>query len=188
MENKSQKEIGEKVRSLRKERNIKINEVAAQTGLTSSFISQFERGLTKASIDSIIKIMDVIGVKFSVLFETETETPEDDGPMLIRKNERQELSYPLSKSDMFKEYLLTPPSEKLEVYITEMAPDTSTESSYSHTGDEFLLILKGRLELNISDNEYTLDEGDSITVNSSLLKSWSNIHGDITEVLWVIHR
>jgi len=139
-------------------------------------------------LDSIVKIMDVIGIKFSVLFETETKTPDSGSPMLIRKNERQKLNYPLSKSDELKEYLLTPPSENLEVYISEIAPDTSTESSYSHKGDEFLLILKGRLELNISGDEYILNEGDSITVNSQHLKSWSNIHDDITEVLWVIYR
>ena len=47
--------IGEKIREHRKKLGITINEISKRTNLTASFISQFERGRTKASMDSAKK-------------------------------------------------------------------------------------------------------------------------------------
>ena len=50
-----------RVRSLRRERGLTIEQVAAATGLTKGFISQLERDRTSPSLSSIARICDALG-------------------------------------------------------------------------------------------------------------------------------
>jgi quercetin dioxygenase-like cupin family protein len=55
-----------------------------------------------------------------------------------------------------------------------------------HTGEEFALVLKGRMEFVVDDATYLLEEGDSITFKASQPHRWQNLFAGQTLVLWVI--
>jgi quercetin dioxygenase-like cupin family protein len=55
-----------------------------------------------------------------------------------------------------------------------------------HTGEEFALILKGRMEFVIEGEGYLLEEGDSLTFKASLKHSWKNLAHGQTTVMWVV--
>ena len=63
--------VGARVRSLRRERGLTIEQLAAATGLTKGFISQLERDRTAPSLSSIARICDALGVRLSHIFERE---------------------------------------------------------------------------------------------------------------------
>lgn len=188
MEEYSQIEIGKKIRDMRLNKNISINKVSKITGLTPSFISQFERGLTNASIDSIIKLVDAIDVKLTMLFsENVNQESQSNKPVIIRKSERPSLSSGSTNSML--EYLLTHPDSNLEVYLSKLNPGSSSSSKYSNNGvEEFLLILEGKLEIEVENVNYVLNEGDTITINCSLSKSWENSSDSVTTILWIYYR
>ena len=48
--------IGQRVKGIRKARHMTLKELSEMTGLSSGFLSQFERGLTNIAIDSLSKI------------------------------------------------------------------------------------------------------------------------------------
>src|ERR687889_34072 len=74
--------VGARVRSLRRERGLTIEQLAAATGLTKGFISQLERDRTAPSLSSIARICDALGVRLSHIFE------RDPAPAIIRRHER----------------------------------------------------------------------------------------------------
>ncbi|MBP2075869.1 helix-turn-helix domain-containing protein [Oceanobacillus polygoni] len=188
MEEYSQVEIGKKIRDMRLNKNISINKVSKITGLTPSFISQFERGLTSASIDSIIKLADAIDVKLTMLFsDNVNQESQSKNPVIIRKSERPSLSS--GSTNNMLEYLLTHPDSKLEVYLSKLNPGASTSSKFSNNGvDEFLLILEGKLEIEVENVNYVLSEGDTMTMDGSLSKSWENSSDSVTTILWIYNR
>ncbi len=55
-----------------------------------------------------------------------------------------------------------------------------------HSGEEFALVLSGRLGFFIEGEEYILEEGDSITFKASLPHRWQNLHDGQTVVMWVV--
>ena len=61
--------LGAKVRALRKQQNLKINDLAKMTGLTSSMISQLERALISPSIATLKKICEAMNIPVSYLFD-----------------------------------------------------------------------------------------------------------------------
>ncbi len=65
--------LGKKIRAIRTAKDMKITEMARLSGLTTSMISQMERGLISPSIETLKKIGNVLDVPLSFLFETEGE-------------------------------------------------------------------------------------------------------------------
>ncbi|MDR1901830.1 MAG: helix-turn-helix domain-containing protein, partial [Treponema sp.] len=73
--------LGARIRAQRIKHNLKITELADQTGLTSSTISQVERALISPSIATLKKLCDAINIPISYLFEdadaADQEEPAD---------------------------------------------------------------------------------------------------------------
>jgi transcriptional regulator with XRE-family HTH domain len=74
--------VGARVRSLRRERGLTIEQLAVATGLTKGFISQLERDRTAPSLASIARICDALGVRLGHIFE------QEPAPALVRKHDR----------------------------------------------------------------------------------------------------
>lgn len=54
--------LGKRLRSIRKNRNMTLDELGEKTGLTPEFIGQIERGLKIGKLDSLVSIVNVLGV------------------------------------------------------------------------------------------------------------------------------
>jgi len=55
-----------------------------------------------------------------------------------------------------------------------------------HSGEEFALVLQGRLGFFIEGEHYQLEEGDSLTFKGSLPHRWENRYDGQTLVMWVV--
>ncbi len=62
------KELGKKIRALRKERRLTQEELGELAGLSYKFIGEVERGVVNISLDSIVKISNALGVEPQELF------------------------------------------------------------------------------------------------------------------------
>ena len=61
--------IGNKIRSLRKERLLTLKQLANKTALSVSLISQIELGKSAASVSTLRKLATALGVSMSYLFD-----------------------------------------------------------------------------------------------------------------------
>ena len=62
------REIGRKIRELRKKNGLTLKHLANRTGLSVSLISQIELAKTSASVSTLYKIASALGVKMSYFF------------------------------------------------------------------------------------------------------------------------
>ena len=65
------KDVGERIRSLRKAGGITQEELGEKAGLNYKFIGELERGRVNVSLDSLQKIAEALGVKTGDLFSME---------------------------------------------------------------------------------------------------------------------
>jgi transcriptional regulator with XRE-family HTH domain len=75
--------LGAAIRVLRGERGVRLADLAAQTALSISFLSQLERGLTNPSLPSLVKISAALGTSAHALLASlspPTELPTDPLP------------------------------------------------------------------------------------------------------------
>ncbi|MBY7144432.1 cupin domain-containing protein [Virgibacillus sp. NKC19-3] len=180
------KKVGENLRAIRLSKGLKLNDIAKETGLTSSFISQFERGITTSSIASMQKIAQVLNIPLASLFESgNIQDYEDNNISIVRKKNRNQFFYP--KPTFTKDYLLTNLDGKLQVIYSTTEPEGVSGEPYSHDSDEeCIIILSGEMELTISDQTFMLFEGDTIKFSSRFPHSWKNNGKKILEALWII--
>ncbi|HNR38746.1 MAG TPA: response regulator [Acidobacteriota bacterium] len=61
-------EIGNKIRTLRKKKNLTLKKLANRTGLSVSLISQIELAKTSASVSTLYKIASALGIKIGYFF------------------------------------------------------------------------------------------------------------------------
>ncbi len=69
------KDIGQRIRYIRKEKKLTQEDLGSLCGLSYKFISDVERGKQNASIDSIASIAKALKVDIANLFIQDTDTP-----------------------------------------------------------------------------------------------------------------
>ena len=62
---KEWKEIGERIRDIREQKNLTQENVADETGITSSYFARIERGEERPKIDVIKSIVKALKIKTS---------------------------------------------------------------------------------------------------------------------------
>src|ERR1700747_3447893 len=93
-------DVGERLQALRRYRRATLREIAARSGLSESFLSQVERGRSNASIASLRRIADALGVTMADLFEPEAMP----GPKVLKSDDRPALQFGI----LGRKLLLTP--------------------------------------------------------------------------------
>ncbi len=171
--------VGARVRSLRRERGLTIEQLAAATGLTKGFISQLERDRTAPSLASIARICDALGVRLSHIFE------QEPAPALVRRDERPAVD----GRGATENHLLSSRDEpRFQAIESELAPGAgSGDELNSLPGEmEFVYVLEGELELQVGDETHVLGEGDALTYPLAKPHTWRNpSQSDSARVLWV---
>jgi transcriptional regulator with XRE-family HTH domain len=174
-------ELGERLRAIRLLRRLTLREVAAAAGVSESFVSQLERGRSSASVATLQRLAAALGIEISDLFAAEPHA----GPRVLRREERQQLEW----GHLGRKALLTPkPFHSLEVVAAAFDPGGSTgDEPYTHgDSEELLLVLAGRVHLQLGSELLDLSTGDSVNYRSSTAHRVSNPGAEPAEVLFVI--
>src|SRR5919199_5561578 len=149
-------DVGERLRALRRLRRCTLRTVAERSGLSESFLSQVERGRSSASIASLRRIAEALGVTVADLFEP-SGPPR---PRVLRRDERPSLAFGI----LGRKLLLTPrPLHHLEVFMGELDVGGSTGAEpYAHgDSEELFVVLNGHVQLELGGESHELGPGDS---------------------------
>lgn len=174
-------DVGERVRAIRHLRRLTLKEVAERAGLSESFLSQAERGLTSASIASLQRIASALGVAVSDLFAPDGTRR----PRVSRREARQFVAW----GKLGRKALLTPkPFHHLEVVVAELDPGGSTgDEAYRHgDSEEVFFVLSGRVRLQLEGDTYELGPGDSVQYRSSTPHRVVNHEQAPAEVMFIV--
>lgn len=144
-------------------------------------MSQVERGRAGASIESLRRIADALGVTIADLFQDAGPTR----PRVVRRGDRPALAFGVLGRKML---LTQKPLHHLEVFVGELAPGGSSgREAYTHGhSEELVVVLRGRVALELGNEVYELEDGDSIGYWSSTPHRISTVGDEPAEVMWVI--
>ncbi|MBI5117646.1 helix-turn-helix transcriptional regulator [Candidatus Poribacteria bacterium] len=162
--------LGEKLRKMRLEKGMTLQNVAEKTGYSKALISRIENDSVSPSISSLIKIAGAVAISLHQLF-----TAVEGGHVsVIKKSGRK--SSTLSGGKIKVEYLSQgPPGSKMESVIkTFEAGAASEDKRAAHIGEEWLYVLKGKLEALVEEEAYDLNEGDCMYVKMATPHKWRN--------------
>jgi transcriptional regulator with XRE-family HTH domain len=183
-------EIGVKIKSLRKERKLTLQDVANETGFSPALISQIENNNVSPPIATLSKIARFFDVKMSFFFEEGEAVAKYE---IVHRDDRRVVSRVISKDGTGHGYTYETLSyrkrnKKMEPFLLTVSERAKEETLYSHEGEEFLLITKGQAELILDDERFILEEGDAAYFDSSVKHRLLSKDGGTVHVLAVVTR
>lgn len=174
-------QIGAGLRRARRRKGLTLREVAESTGVTESFLSQVERDVASPSIATLRRIATALGLSIG-------EILDEAGPhgQLVRAADRRIVTYP--GLDARDEFLTDGAGARLQVILSVIGPGGGTGAeAYAHESDEeCLVVLEGRLDLWVGDEQYRLERGDAIRYSSRIPHRNENPGPEPARVLFVL--
>lgn len=162
---------------MRQARKLTLRELAGRAGVTESFLSQVERGVTSPSIASVQRICRALDLSIAQLFAEESSEGR-----VVRRETRRRIAYPGLKA--VDEFLTSNMAGRLQVILSTIEPGGGTgEEPYTHDSDEeVVVVLSGVLDLWVGEEHHVLREGDAITFVSRL-PHWNMNRGDVPAIV-----
>jgi transcriptional regulator with XRE-family HTH domain len=175
--------IGDRIRGLRKQRDLSLQQIAQSAELSVGYLSQVERGLSSPSVRDLVRIAGALETDLSFFFEAAGAHRTVDNAIVVRLAERQEVAF---HAGVVKQRLTPAGRSSVQMYMITIEPGgRAGEVPYTHAGEEAGVVLQGRLQLTVEDHDFILNEGDSFRFLSNRPHRFSNASSMVTRVIWV---
>ncbi len=166
---KPQPILGRRLKALRVSRGLSLKEVAAETGLSSSFISLVETGRNEITIGRLVAIADFFEVGLGDLIPGR----DVEQPVVLRRADRR--SVDSADRRVRTERLASWNHGEMTSGFRRFDVGAELSADGSHPGPEFVLVLVGQLTIEFSDDtSLVLREGDSVWFEGSRRHRYSN--------------
>lgn len=178
--------VGEKIRNIRKSKNLTIVELSEQINVTSGYISQIERDLISPSLSVLKRMADALKIPLSVLFLEDNE----ESIITIAENERTKVKF--GNINVELEYItpvlnMSGKGSQVEAFLFKLNPKSwISENIITNESNECIYVLSGEIQCHIEDKIFTLSKGDSICVPENNSHMIFNSYDDESEALCIL--
>ena len=171
--------IGELIKQIRKNNKITLEDLAGSTGLSVSYLSTIERGITSPTIINLQKICQELGVTLSDLIST-----VDDDKIHIKKDQRRII---FDDRDNVVYEAITEGNRRIKS-ICMTVYDNREHPSAKHISDEFGYIVSGSLIMTVDGIAYDLQSGDSLYISANTTHTFRKTSDEPCISIWSYHN
>ena len=177
--------LGERIKALRRERELQQRQLAEKAELTPSMVSQIESGRLTPSLHTLGKIAAALSVPIAALF---------DGQPTGRIHVSRKKDYPVVSFDGSSERWAVLGAGLFEGKIRAVV-STLEGRSRGVTTDKVVIkpgqmklfyVLDGKVALHYNGERQALETGDSALLDGGAPHGWENLGTKTARVLWVI--
>lgn len=159
------------LRTVRRQRGLTLEQLADQTGLTKSYLSKIERGHSTPSIAVALKVARALGVDVGRLF---SDGAAEEQITVDRADPAGGRYRALATSLLGK---------SMSPFVVRPTGTASDDPHPEHTGQEFVFVHRGAVELTYGDRVISLGAGDSAYFDASVGHQLRAVGAEPAEVL-----
>ena len=162
------KNVGERIRAFREKQNLTLADLSGRTGLDETFLAAVESKDSYPSLGPLVKIARALGVLLGTFLDDHVSRD----PLIVRLAERtpeMAMHADGGKAPSHTYYSLGrgKTDRHMEPFFIEMAPEAESDKKLSsHEGEEFIVVVSGKVQLVYGRETTILEPGDSIYYNS----------------------
>jgi transcriptional regulator with XRE-family HTH domain len=176
---KKEKPMGKRLKDIRTDKGLSLDYLANETGFSIDYISRIEKGAIIPPVATILRLSRALEVDSGVLLKKERD--EADKKKVKGFRERTEdYTYQTLTPDAIHKHL-----KAFKVFIDPVSDHKGV--SYQHEGEEFIYVLKGKIEVTVGDNKNVLNPEDSLHFNSSIVHKLRNLSSEKAEMVVVLY-
>ena len=182
--NEQIKQIAERLAGLRDALEISPEEMAGVCNLTPEQYIKLESGTVDISVSILHQISQAYGVELTTLmFGNE---PKMSSYFITRRGKG--IAVERTKAYKYQSLAAGFMNRSADPFIVTVEPKPDSEPIHynSHAGQEFTLVLEGRMMISIDGKELILNEGDSLYFNSKLPHGMKALDGKTVRFLAII--
>ncbi len=151
--------IGGRIRTLRKRMGWTLQDVADRCDFTRSLLSKIETGKTVPPVATLTRIAGTLGVSVSMLLDDEVQ--QDTVMQSASEHESKQLT-PTDKGYGFFAFASRRSNKLMQPLLFEARKGKITPQPMSHSGEEFVYVLSGKIRYRVGPTQYLLKPGDSV--------------------------
>lgn len=170
-------DIGKKLRELRQQKDLTLDDLASRSELTKGFLSQVERNLTTPSIPTLEDILEALGSSLSEFFHEEPEQQIVFSAQDFFVDEKEEYTI---------EWIV-PNAQKneMEPILLTLHPRQKSHEMAAHHGEEFGYVLKGSVTLVCGNKKYKLKAQETFYLEGKKSHYLYNHSSSDAKILWI---
>ena len=175
-----------RVKRLRERQNLTLEALAERSGLTKSYLSKVERGISVPSIATAMKLASVFEVAVGDLFGVD---PNASDFVVVRKDQRKPFDGRRGQGAGYRYEAIAPGVTQglFEAFVMEPPFGASAgHSSFEHSGEEMIFVLKGKIELSLPNQRVLLEPGDCVIFSGRLPHSSASVGKQKAEALVIV--
>lgn len=176
--------IGKRMRELRKEKNITLQELSEKTGVALATLSRMENNKMPGTLEAHNKICTALNISLAGLYKE----AEDNAKIVesVPRNGRTEHFVHANKARY--ELLVTETlNKKIMPLMIKIRSGGSTQKEQNSQGvEKFIYMINGSLEAVVGKETFTLKRGDSLYFDASLPHSFKNGAKSEAEAMCII--
>lgn len=170
--------VGLEIRAIRKRKNLKLEEIANQTGFAVDYLKGVETGKLVPNVAALLQISKALGINArSFLHGSRPAQPKSAEEQIgITQNYTYTPLTPTGAHTHLKSFHIT------------IEPRQSHQGiDYQHEGEEFVFVLNGKIELTVGDRQVLLTEGEAFQFNSMLPHKMCNLSKSESRLIVAIY-
>ncbi len=172
--------VGQMIKSLRAKQNLSLRALAELSKISTNAISKIERGETSPTVASLRQLASALDVRITDLFVQDTHKMA----VFVKKDEATIIRSKGVKIETLGSGL---PHQQLEPFVMEIAPaNKGIVDAVSHSGEEFIYCLEGKVECLVGDDAFVLESGDRLLFKASQPHSCRNLETDSARIILVL--
>lgn len=174
--------IAQRIRQIRLSLGMSLQDLSRKTGLSMTFLSRLENDKANISVLNLRAVANALGVPIASLF-----TQDDQSLVKVSRagKRRKMILMVFGRKKVTEEWLLPDSNAKLEPAVVTLPPGTNGGPPFSHEGEEFLWVLKGKVRFHLGSEVFYLEEGDSLYYPATLSHQFFNDTGKKAVLLFV---
>ena len=159
------KNLGQRIRKLRKEKGITLVEIAKKTGVAQATLSRIETGSMSGTVESHERIAEALGVGLAELYSGVDRRYDQ-----IAHTKEQDRKVTHHGRSVQVELLTSESSKKkiTPLLITLQGGSQTTREHNERGVEKFLYLLDGEVKVRVDKDEHVLKTGETLYFDASL--------------------
>ncbi|MBL8891805.1 MAG: cupin domain-containing protein [Planctomycetaceae bacterium] len=178
-------ELSQRIKQRRLALGKSLEEVAAAAGQTRSWLSKVENFRVTPSLPALARVAEVLDVSVSSLMEGLDAKPK---VTLTRKADWRKIERdPQYSNIVYFALVNNRSSRQIDPLLLEIPAQGGRTVKRSHEGEEFLIVLSGKVMLEYGEESYLLNEGDTMYFDATVAHRVYNPNKKPAQLLCVHH-
>ncbi|MES2707051.1 MAG: cupin domain-containing protein [Verrucomicrobiota bacterium] len=176
-------ELSQRIKHRRLDLGLSLETVAATAGQTRSWLSKVENFRITPSLPALARVAEALGTPLSTLLEG-----LDAKPQIVhtKRDDRRSIERdPQNSNIVYRSLINGRANRRMNPFLLDVPAGGGRSVSRPHEGEEFLIVLAGKVTLEYGKDAFELEEGDTLYFDANIPHRLHNAHQKPAQVMCV---